>query len=313
MRGYHIYYQLEEKENQYEYIDFLCHLCSILFWKKNFGTIELICNEEYLKKIKFWGLDKYYDDINTKLFENIPHKEKLETFWSYPKIYAISHISKYVNKFCVLDTDLWIYDKIEFNEDHQLVAYHRESSSYFENGPYSDPYKYIKEDFDWSVSPVNCAFLYFNSKNLIENWIQICDKVISEFNSEKSPNSADTIFIEQRLLTSLCKKLNYKFSTLIENTYIPGAEKNGSEWDPIIGYTSDNLIRANNIKHVWGLKKLYSDKTIRDLIMCVCKISLDHYFAGWGIYNVQIYDNLMNNIDFDELEKIKIQNYETTE
>lgn len=306
MRGYHIYYHFQKEENTYEYIDFLCQLCSILFWKKNFGYIELICNQEFLEKVEKWGLDKYYDDINTTLFESLPHKEKLETFWSFPKIYAIKHISNFVDKFCVLDTDLWIYESIEFNEDHQLVGYHREDITDSEENPYLNPDRYINENYDWSVKPINCAFLYFNSKELISEWYNKSIEVVNSFKEEKSNNSADTLFIEQRLLPTICKDLEMKHSTIIENTYLPGAKKDGSEWSPYIGFTTENYERFNNIKHIWGLKKMYKDDSIRNIILSVCKLSLDYYFSGWEMYNLELEDFLVKNLDQSYIENLSI-------
>lgn len=297
MRGYHVYYYFQKEENPHEYIDFLCQLCSILFWKKNFGTIELICNKEFLEKVERWGLDKYYDDINTTLFDTLPHKDKLDTFWSFPKIYAINKISNFVDRFCVLDTDLWIYEDIDFSKEHQLVGYHREDIIDSEENPYLSPDRYLNEDYDWSVKPINCAFLYFNSKELISNWYSKSLEVVDNFSKEKSNNSADTVFIEQRLLPTLCKELKMKHSTIIENTYLPGEKKDGSEWSPYIGYTTENYEKFNNIKHVWGLKKMYSDYSIRNMILSVCKLSLDHYFSGWEMHNIELNDYLEKNLD----------------
>lgn len=303
MKGYHIYYSFEKEENQFEYIDFLGQLCSILFWKKNFGKINLICNQEFLIKVEEWGLDKYYDDINTTLFETIPYKEKLETFWSFPKIYAIDSIAKIEKKFCVLDTDLWIFEEVDFNQEHQVVAYHKEEIIDSEENPYLSPSIYLDDSYDWNVKPLNCAFLYLNSNELVSKWYDKSIEVLKNFEFDKSKNSADTIFIEQRLLPTICKDLKMKVSTLIENTYIPGF-KEGLEWDPYIGFSPENYHKFNNIKHIWGLKKMYSDESIRNMVMAVCKVSLDHFFSGWEIYNLKISDHLMKNLDTSYLENL---------
>jgi hypothetical protein len=88
-----------------------------------------------------------------------------------------------------------------------------------------------------------------------------------------------------------------KHSTIIENTYLPGEKKDGSEWSPYIGYTTENYEKFNNIKHVWGLKKMYSDYSIRNMILSVCKLSLDHYFSGWEMHNIELNDYLEKNLD----------------
>jgi hypothetical protein len=297
MNGYHIYYEFSDGKDNYEYLTFLSHLCSILFWKKNFGNINLICNQEFLEKIKYWELDKYYDNIDTKLFKVIPHSNKLEVFWSFPKIYGIKYISNFEDEFCVLDTDLWIYDSISFDKKCELVGYHKELINDSENNPYKDPKKWIQnDDLDWTTSPLNCAFLYFNSKKLIDYWYSKAFNIISDFNSAMSENSADTVFIEQRLLPTICKKLNMNYTTLIENVYNPDSEKDGSEWIPQIGYTEENEKKFMNIKHVWGLKKMFSDIDIRNMVSYTCKNSLDYYFPGWELNNEKIFNHLIDDM-----------------
>ena len=294
MKGYHIYYQIDDEENEFEYLDFLGHLCSILFWKKNFGEIELICNQKFLEKVKFWGLEKYYNNINTELFQNIPHQDKLKIFWSFPKIYGIKYISNFEDKFCVLDTDLWIIEHIDFDKECELVGYHAELISHSEINPYKDPKRWLQnDDLDWTTPPLNCAFLYFNSKELIDYWYSTVFGVISEFNSKISENSSDTVFIEQRLLTTICKKLNLNYTTMVENVYNPDSEKDGSEWVPQIGFTEENLKKFRNIKHIWGLKKLFFDVDIRNMVYYTCKSCLDYYFPGWELENQKIFNHLI--------------------
>jgi hypothetical protein len=307
MKGFHIYYKFKENNSEFNYIDFLGQLCSILFWKQNYGEIGLVCNKSFYEDVKFWGLDKYYDSIDISTLHEIDLGNKLEIYWSFPKIYAINKISKSFDKFCVVDTDFWFYSNPEFNEKHDVVAYHPESLKEHSESPYINVDNFsTSKQYDWSTMPVNCAFLYFNSSKLITKWYEECLYVIENTNSLDSVNSSHTVFIEQRLLTSICKDLKLKFSTLLENTYIPFAKKDGSEWSPQIGYTAENFERFNNIKHIWGLKKLYDDPSIRNMILSVCKISLDHFFPEWELYNIKLVEELYKNLDIEELEKINI-------
>lgn len=304
MKGYHIYYKYKDDKSNYDYIDFLGHLCSVLFWKKNYGEIHLICNKSFYNDVRSWGLDKYYDSIDINLFNDMPHIEKLEIYWSFPKIYAINHISQLEDSFCVLDTDIWLYEQIEFNKNHALVGYHLESIESNSESPYINTGVFSTSDkYGWSTSSINCAFLYFNSKDLVLKWYQECLFVIENTKNLDVFNSSHTVFIEQRLLTTICKKLKLKFSTLIENTYIPFGLKDGSEWIPHIGYTKENLHRYQNIKHIWGLKKMYIDESIRNMVLGVCKVSLDHYFPDWELYNMKLSEELYKNIDLEQFNE----------
>lgn len=92
MTGYHVFYQ-STNTDKWEPINHLVLLASIIFWKKNFGKIKLICNKPYLESIAKYGLDKLYDDINVSLFDNIPYFEYLSKYWSFCKIFAANYIS----------------------------------------------------------------------------------------------------------------------------------------------------------------------------------------------------------------------------
>ena len=301
MKGYHVYYKFNDKISTYEYVDFLGHLCSIFFWKSIYGEIGLYCNKAFYERVRYWGLDKYYDTIDVDLLEDLSI-DNLDIFWSYPKIYTINHISKYEDSFCIIDTDFWFYSELEFNKSHSLVGYHFESSEINDKSPYilPDNFSTICE-YDWKTPPINCAFLYFNSKDLISKWHQECVHVINNCKNFNVVNSSHTVFIEQRLLTTICKDMGLKFSTLIENTYIPFAEKDGSEWSPRVGFFKENLEKFDNIKHIWGLKKMFDDPLIKNMVIDVCKKSLNVFFPEWPIYNVKLYEKLKNE-----------KNYETT-
>jgi hypothetical protein len=304
MKGFHIYYSLKDDTSEHSYIDYLCQLNSILFWKKNYGYLELYCNSEFLEKIKIWGLESYYDKINTEIFDEIPFKEKLKTYWSFPKIYGIKDISKNNDKFCVIDTDFWFYTPISFDMSHSLVGYHREELSINDRDTYIDVSNFsVSKDYDWIERPINCAFLYFNSTDLISKWYDECLYVIEntkELNREGS--SSHTVFIEQRLISSICKSLNHKISTLIDNIYIPGSES-GHEWDPPLGYSVENLKLFQNIKHIWGLKKMYDDDFIRNLVLTFCKISLDVFFPDWMVNNFKLSNILDKSITIEQIQQ----------
>lgn len=287
MNAYHIYYQ-SSSSKEFDEINYLVQLASILFWKKNQGDITLYCNSQFLEQMRCWELLELYDDVNTECLDNIPYKEYLNKYWSFCKIHACKEISKNEDSFVLLDTDFWIHNTIDIPTDFEMIGYHPEQKLDDPKNPYLSPDNFLNrkdlELFDWSINPVNCAFLYLNSNLLIDEWYKWVIKVIerNKYNNEKEI-SADTIFIEQRLLPTIAYSLNLNIGTLIPNCYQPHitSDANGSEWVPKIGFDDENSYLTWNIKHVWGLKKMYNDPAIRNIVIDTVCDSLNKFFPGW--------------------------------
>ena len=288
MNGYHVFYQSKDNDDKFEEINYLIQIASILFWKKNEGKMILYCNSKYLDFIKKWGIDTLYDEINTECLDNILYKEYLNKYWSFCKIEAAFDISKKDSDFVIIDTDLWIHEPVNIDSSLQFIGYHPEQPLDHPGNPYIDAHNFMnKEDlqnFDWSIIPINCAFLYLNSKELVSEWHKWSLKIIqNNKDNEKKNISADTIFIEQRMLPSLVNKLGMKLGTLIPNVYQPHIKSDniGSEWIPKIGFDVMNQYMTWNVKHVWGLKKMYDDPNIRNLVIDTVTGSLDKNFIDW--------------------------------
>ena len=284
MTGYHVYFKNKEIEPYHE-IDLLTTLLSCLSWKKYYGPIKLFCNQEFLDYIKEYGLDKAYDEINVDVSNTIPYKKYLDKYWSFNKIHVAKLISEIEEKFVILDNDFYVRIPYEFNWDVNFIGYHYEAYNInsLEN-VYLDPKVFLDEEnykkLNWGVPPINCAFMYFNSKNLIDTWYSWATGVI-EFNKDKPRNryDSDTIFIEQRLLPTLCDALNLSYGTLLPNyylQYIPFNEE-GYEWFPLID--SDLRYRElfNNFRHIWGMKRYYNQKKWRQKISDIQLKDLEFY------------------------------------
>lgn len=258
MEGYHVYYQLK-RDTEFNTTMLLVQALSALFWKVNEGPIKLYCNDLFLKAIKEYDIDTLYDSINTECFSRIPEKKELPRYWSFPKIQAANDIINTTNRFCIIDTDLWIHDKLQVNwDEYGLITYHKESPKSGGRKAYPSPQSFNlpKElkDCDWTIDPVNGAFIYLNSEDLVKQWYTLSletiknnkDKRVKEYN-------ADTLFIEQRMIGPIANKLQLKQTTLVPNVYQPYIKQDGTgnEWVPPI---TDNPYDFWNIKHIWGLK-----------------------------------------------------------
>jgi hypothetical protein len=77
--------------------------------------------------------------------------------------------------------------------------------------------------------------------------------------------------------------------------HIP-SDQFGSEWSPKIGFDEFNQYMTWNIKHVWGLKKYYSDPNIRNMVIELVTNSLDSYFDNWNEDFILLLDDIKNNI-----------------
>jgi len=288
MNAFHIYYQKDEEIPNNDLINLLVQFSSIKFWKKNQGEIHLYCNENHLKTLEKWGIDKFYDSINLDCLEDMPYFNYQDKYWSFCKIHAIKKIAELYSEFVVLDTDLWIQEPIKIDPSFQIIGYHEEDVIEDQSNPYVNPGNFLNSfdinSIDWSMNPINCAFLYLNSKELVDEWYKMGLKTI-ESNKEKETLilSADTIFIEQRLLTAIAYTLKMRVGKLIPNVYQPHipCDEFGNEWIPKIGYNLENQYITWNIKHVWGLKKSYNDPEIRNMVISTVVSSLDTFIEGW--------------------------------
>lgn len=284
MTGYHVYYQTRDNESS---IDCLVQLASILNWKKHYGPIKLYCNKKYLETISKFGLDKEYDYIDTEFLESVPYKEYMSKYWSFCKIYLAKHLSETESSFCILDTDIWIQMYNIFDQDKDLIFYHREAYDLkHEENPYPLASNWIDdEEFDWSTSPCNCAILCFKSnfKELIDIWYNLVLGVIErtkDVEFEFKNKNASTIFIEQRLLPTLATKLNVSYGLILDNiylTFIPMSEADGREWAPRLGHTKENALISASIKHIWGAKNFYNIDLIRNLVIQLTILTLEQF------------------------------------
>lgn len=280
MTGYHIYYQTGE-EGEFEQINHLVLLSSIINWKKNYGPIKLYCNKKYLECISKYGIDKEYDFIDTDFLETVPYKDLMSRYWSFCKIYLAKHLSEIETSFCILDTDLWIQKPGLLDLDKDVLFYHREAYDLdFKNNPYPEAFNWVTEldleKYDWNTSPCNCAILCFNKnfKELIDNWYTMTLEIIDRTKeNEPLPNpNADTIFIEQRLLPTLAAFMKVNYGLVLTNIYLTFTkfeDADGREWAPKLGHDAWSQCVVENIKHIWGAKRHYDMDWIRDLVITV--------------------------------------------
>lgn len=302
MNGYHIYFQ---QDKEIDFIDISSQFASILCWKKYFGSIRLYCNTKFLETITKYRLDTLYDEINVTCLDNVPNKKVIKKYWSYPKIYAINEIAKTDNKFCVIDTDLWIKNKISWNEDLDFVGFHFESFDLNnKNNPYLHPSKFIDNvnEQEWDMNAINCSFMYFNNQKLISEWFDYVNNVIDLNKKSYIPKihkrDSYTLFIEQRAIIYLCKKLNLNYGTLIDNVFHAGLKTLTTlgkpayvdTWVPSLDFS---LEPQKYIVHIWGLKRFYNLIDLRINLLEQIYRDIFEHFGNLEITYPEIYSDRM--------------------
>lgn len=284
MTGYHVYYKNGEFE-EFHQIDLLVNLASNLLWKEIYGPIKTYCNEKYYLKLREYNIHSTYDYVNTSHLEQIPYKEYIQKYWSFCKIWATQDIQE--DKFVILDNDFFINHDIGLDWSNNFIGYHKEA--FYENStlsPYLNPKTFweteIVDSWDWGTHPVNCAFIYLNSKHLTNQWFKLALDTISR-NKEKPEfeGNADTIFIEQRLLPALTHNLGLKQDTILPNTYLTYIIFNDylHEWEPRIDSSEHSEWLNRHVKHIWGLKTMYDNPRWRNLIIDIVKEDLFEHFG----------------------------------
>ena len=210
-------------------------------------------------------------------------------------------MGKSFSQVCMLDRDFYIKSQKYFDADAQLLAYHEETVN-FENprSGYPNPeglYQVAEVENpidDWGKTAFNTGMLYLNgAEELMDHWLFHSSIIIR--NSHKwmpLPVSGDMTFIEQYLLSALCKamKINAKTYLNAEWTYQPANhteinEKNWKYSDPLEIF-SEKLNQETF--HAWGLKTMYYLGKVRTEILTRVITDLKTDFPGIEL----VYDKL---------------------
>jgi hypothetical protein len=298
--GIHVFEQNGTLDWELEIVSI--NLLSLLSWKRFHGPIHLYCNDEYLQTLKKWGVDVFYDKIDTDVLRNKPLDVDYKTFYAFSKIYVLSKLdsSKPVT---MIDNDLWILDKLNFDERCDVIMYHKESfSENYHHNVYPDfddllPTELISRNFDKSVLPTNTAILHIRNCSFIQEWFNLSESIAIYNQNPQTTHKNSSIkmcFIEQRLLPMLLKEKDLTYSTFIDHIYQThlSEAQDGSEWFPLLENSSKlEIDKFMQIKHVWGMKKLFHYDQIRNLVMSSCSSCLTEYTS---VSDLPIVHELLN-------------------
>ena len=118
-------YKLDEGKS-FNDLELLTQLLSVLKLKVSTKSKIVLYADEYtLSEYKKFGLEKLYDNVDTKVLESYPSKRISKQYSSSYKIWVMKHQEE---PFCILDTDLVLHNiKDDVFEKVNVSALHTES------------------------------------------------------------------------------------------------------------------------------------------------------------------------------------------
>lgn len=197
-----------------EPFELLTTALSALTWRRENGSICMICDSEAARYYNALGLSFLWDDGIHPLLDTIPHDINAHAFWAAGKLYALSVLPAP----CVMiDTDFIVWKPLaELLSDCDVAAIHREDIL---PGIYPNPqalgcaHGFDFSAFDWSVHPLNTALAFFGSDAFRRYYT---DTAIMFMRSSPDADNVLTymVFAEQRLLAMCAEKQQVRVTAL---------------------------------------------------------------------------------------------------
>lgn len=276
MRAFHstwtrpFFARFPQQSYSIEPFELLTTALSALLWRRENGTIAMLCDEQAAQYYSALGLTFLWDDGVHPLLSAIPEDINPLAFWAGGKLYALSAMPAP----CVmLDTDFIVWRTLStMVEGCDAAAIHEEelSPSIYPAAPaFSQVQGFDLSSFDWTVKPLNTALLYIRDDDFRRYYT---DAAISFMRSAPTANDTLTymVFAEQRLLAMCAKKQGIAVRTLQNLPVLFGGEQ-------------------TSFSHVWGFKQqmrdtpaLYSDFCRR----CAARLARDFAEAAMRLQTI---------------------------
>lgn len=300
MKIVHARKRVFDKDNAFEHkFTLLVWILSILKWKEYGHEVVLYTDNETLEKIKEFGFDTLYDEINTELFEKGAICEDIDfnNYWAMPKIIALHYETEHLgNKVLVADQDVVPMKDLTYltKKADCLVWSNRE---YLElKFIYPEVYELsLAKDYElpkWFsgyARPLNSGVLYFR-KN--KHAIEFCDEVFKYVKGNKNDkNNSRCIAMcnaEQRMLGEYLAYKDLTYCTVQPN--------------------NQGLFNKNAF-HTHGFKTVVKNSNGVDfncnLLLMIKKLNLYTYLKliDLDIFNIELeYINKNKYINIKQLE-----------
>ncbi len=230
VRNPHMQYQIEPFE-------LLTTALSALEWRKQNGSIRMICDTPARRYYESLGLCFLWDDGVFPLLDAVPEDVNAEAFWAAGKLYALAAMP---SPCVMIDTDFICWKPVSgLLTRLDAAAIHREDilpSIYPAKTAFARTDGFPLEAFDWTVQPFNTALAYFGDDDFRRYYTDTAIRFM-----RCSPEADDVltymVFAEQRLLAMCARKEGIRIAALSDLPALFGGAQNGY------------------FTHIWGFKQ----------------------------------------------------------
>ena len=279
MKAIHTYIIYDD--SNLDALELMTQILSVSKFKEINPNIPFVfyTNSKSLEVYKEYGVDKLYDEINTEILDKYPSTKINKRFWASPKLWVMHNLNE---PFCIMDTDLVLYEPMEKYNNYGLSYLHRES-------PASYPRLYevsTPKDFEWDVMevecfrkslPINCACMVWNDvtflKEYTSRYFEFVFKNKGEMFNIQSDNEwvsshGPQILAEQWLLAAMLEYKILQDQPVFAKSICPViyASVDFIPFSIDDGHLQADIILSGSIFHLWGGKKYYEDGKLEEYL-----------------------------------------------
>lgn len=220
---------------------------SALVWRRENGSISMLCDSTAKDYYLSEGLDFLWDDGIHPVLDKMDSTIDPICFWAAGKLYALR---KFGAPCVMLDTDFIVWRDLSARlAPHKLAVIHHEDivpDIYPDRSALHTHRPFDFESLDWTVRPTNTALSWFSDADFVAYYTQTA----LDFMRAASPadhHLTYMVFAEQRLLPMLAKQHGLSICSLME---LPELFCSGQDW----------------FTHIWGFKQQLrqNEQTYRD-------------------------------------------------
>ena len=224
-----------------EPFELLTTALSALEWRRENGSIRMICDTPAERYYQSLGLCFLWDDGVYPLLDAMPEDINAEAFWAAGKLYALAAMP---SPCVMIDTDFICWKPLSaLLSGWDAAAIHREDilpSIYPDQTAFSRTEGFPLDALDWTVQPLNTALSYFGDDAFRRSYTDTAIRFM-----RCSPHADDTltymVFAEQRLLSMCAAENAIRITALSDLPALFGGAQNGY------------------FTHIWGFKQQMRD------------------------------------------------------
>jgi hypothetical protein len=204
---------------QMEDFEILTLMLSALEWRRHNGPITLYADAAGAEYFSALGLSALWDGgIDTNTLEKSDLNTSFDVFWASGRTAAL--VSERA-PCALLDMDLIVWRNIDSLIRASFMAIHSESLDfdvYVPKEHLHTPPGYVWGDWDWSVSPLNAALVYFGRDDILETCLREgLNYLHGNLIEREYVWPAHAVFVEQRLYPMCVAKLGIRTEYFLEN------------------------------------------------------------------------------------------------